>query len=385
MAKAKSIAGGALQGAGTGAMIGATVGGPVGLAIGAGVGALGSGLLTELMGDGSEYSEQEQAAREAALNDILSIPSPQLQQIKLNQYISQGTFKPEEETAIKLADSEMKGIKVDPVMKEAQMEALQSLRDVGRLGLRPEDRLALEEIQGKQIRDAQASQQAAIQSRQMRGIAGSGDELAAALSGGQAAAQSGRMAGLQVGAQAQRAALEAMAGAGSLGGQIRSQEFGEQSDVARAQDQINRFNTDNQQNIQARNIAAKNAAQLHNLTQAQKLSDANTELSNQQNAFNNFTLPQQQFSNQMRQGEAKSAARTGMGNYLGNRASNEAQSTQNTLQGLGQAGLAGAQMHQTAKLQDAQIAHLQANTPKVAPGKKLLDIDRKTGKPIYEE
>lgn len=364
MAKAKksSIVGSGLQGAGTGAAIGTAFAPGVGTLIGAGVGALAGGLIPALLGDGSELSEQEQALREQALKDILSVPSPQLQEIKLKQYIDAGVFKPEEETAIKLVDSEMKGVKVDPRLKEAQMEALESLRETGQMGLRTQDRLALEQIQDKAARDAIASQQAVIQSRQMRGMAGSGDELAAALSGGQAAAQSGRMAGLQIGAQAQQAALEAMARSGTLGGQIRQQEFGEQSDVARAQDEINRFNTSNQQNIQMRNIAAKNAAQLRNLENQQRLSDANIGLSNQQSMFNQFTLPQQQYDNAMRKAQATSAARSGQAQFLGQQAQNQQQATQNVLQGAGQTALAGTQMYQNKKLTDAQLANLEADT-----------------------
>jgi len=54
---------------------------------------------------------------------------------------------------------------------------------------------------------------------------------------------------LDVSAQAQSRALQALMQGGQLGGQIRQQDFGEQSEKAQAQDAINRFNTANRQQV----------------------------------------------------------------------------------------------------------------------------------------
>ncbi len=52
---------------------------------------------------------------------------------------------------------------------------------------------------------------------------------------------------------------------GQLGGQMRSQDFGEQSSKAQAQDAISRFNAANSQSVQGQNVATKNTAQAANL------------------------------------------------------------------------------------------------------------------------
>jgi hypothetical protein len=345
MAKAKgtSVAGGALSGAGTGAAVGAAFGG-VGAVPGAIIGGVAGAAIPLLMGDGSEESDMERQARLEALSIISQIQSPELQQIALEQYASQGEITPEFEKEILQQDTAMKGISLDPRLKQAQMEALESLRDVGRTGLRAEDRLALEEIQMKAARDAQAQREAILQSRQMRGLAGGGDELVAALQAGQSEANTGRLAGLQQAAMAQRAALQGIAQGGQLGGQIRQQEYGEQSDLAKATDEINRFNTGAQIARQQRNINRTNEAQQANLANKQQLSNLNVGLANQQNIYNKQTLPQQQFENRFKVAGSKANVLTGHGAYLGDVAANKQAGQQALFEGAGQTALAGAQM-----------------------------------------
>jgi hypothetical protein len=370
MAKASGIASGALSGAGTGAMIG-MAGGPAGAAIGAGIGALGGAAIPLLMGDGSELSEQEQKLRLEALEMLSSIQDPELQKLALEEYTQTGQISPQMEKEILLRDTEMKNINVDPRLKQAQMEALQSLQEVGRTGLRPEDRLALEEINLKAARDAQAQREAILQNRQMRGVATGGDALAAQLQGAQGAADQGRMAGLSQAAMAQRAALEGLSQSGRLGGEIRGQEFGEQAQITRQQDEINRFNTGNQIALQQRNIAAQNAAQAENVRTAQGISNMNVSGRNQATRYNTTELPQQQFDNTFKLTGAKANAKMGYGGYLGEQAANKQAANQQMLQGAAQAAGTGAQMYRGAKADARDQARLDLEQQR--------EYDRKAG------
>jgi len=90
-----------------------------------------------------------------------------------------------------------------------------------------------------------------------------------------------------------------------LGGQMRSQEFGEKSDVAKAKDAIEQFNLQQRAGVQQRNIGGLNEAQLRNLQEKQRISDSATNIRNQQQQYNKQLL-QQQYENQMAKAKALS-------------------------------------------------------------------------------
>ncbi len=130
-----------------------------------------------------------------------------------------------------------------------------------------------------------------------RGTRGSGFALQNQIAAQQADSDRNAKSSLDVAGQAQDRALQSLIQAGQLGTQMRTQGFQEQSAKAQAQDAINKFNTGNLQDVQQRNIGTQNAAQATNLAAAQNLSNMNTNLSNEQQKYNNG-LAQQQFENQ---------------------------------------------------------------------------------------
>jgi hypothetical protein len=249
--------------------------------------------------------EKALAAKQAALDNILkiSLPDLQAQKLALAQQGVVGNLDPTMEGIVTHGPSAMEGISTDPRLKEAQMKALETLQGLGNTGLSSMDRVALMEIRNKNAGDAKAGQEAIMQNMAARGMGGGGQELASRLIANQASANRGSMEGMQVAAQAQQKALEALIGGGSLGGQIRSQEFGEQSDVARAKDAIEQFNAANRQGVLSRNTANQNEAQQFNLSNAQSVANRNVDLKNAEQQYNK-ELYQKQFENELNKGKA---------------------------------------------------------------------------------
>lgn len=159
-------------------------------------------------------------------------------------------------------------IQVDPRLKQAQMGALQRLQQYSETPLTEQDKLALYDTRMQVAGDEQARQKSILQDMAQRGQAGSGNELAARLLSSQQATNRAARAGMNVASEAQQRALQAMTQAGGLAGNIRTQDYGQQADAARARDSINEFNArqrsaanlsnvENQRAVQAANLAAR--------------------------------------------------------------------------------------------------------------------------------
>lgn len=188
----------------------------------AAVGGAGIGAANSAAGRSKEEQLLEEAARQ------YDIPLPVLERILAEQ----------------LGPSAMEGVSTDPRLRQEQMAAVNALNDVATTGDTPEMRAAMNRILGDVARNESAGRNAILNNMRARGVSGSGAELAAQLSNNQAAAERAQDAGLQTAAQQQKRMLDAVLSKGQLAGQMRSQEFGEQSDVARAKDAISRYNAD---------------------------------------------------------------------------------------------------------------------------------------------
>lgn len=368
MAKTSSTLGNALSGAGSGAAIGMAAG-PMGAGIGAGIGALAGGGLTALFGDGSEDNEKAMKMREDLLRQIAAIPEPQLQKLTYERYKQAGVFTPEMEKAIEQGPSAYENIKVNPKYNQVQLSALEDLVNRGRTGLSLSDRAALADIQENQARQQQAAMQGILQNRQMRGVAGGGDELSAALQSAQASANEGARAQRQQAAQAQQAALAAMSQAGGMATNLRSQDFGEQEKMAQARDELNRFNTRARQDVQQRNVASGNQAQQYNLNTAQDVANKNTGVGNQEMYYNQVQLPQSQYENSLKKYGIQSGAVNNVAGQLQQQAAAQAAGTQQMIQGLGQAGVAAAGMYKNLPKTSTSSSEPFATTP-IADNKK---------------
>lgn len=257
------------------------------------------------------------AAYEAAYRqfDGIQIPDEEKQKLALEQLQQQGLLTPEMEQAIAQGPTAYEDINTDPRLKQAQMSVLETLSKMSGEGLTATDRMELNAARRQVAGDARAQQESILQNMAARGAGGSGMELAARLSSQQAAADRSSQESDRLMAMAQQRMLQAVQQQGSLAGQVRQQDFGEQEAVARAKDQIANFNTQQQASVQARNIAARNAAQQQNLSERQRVADANVATKNAQQQYNK-ELSQKTFNNRMDLASAKSNALTGQGSML---------------------------------------------------------------------
>lgn len=302
--------------------------------VAAGIGALGSiggGLIGKKSADEDREKAMFLAKQSVEELTALGIPSVEAQRLVLEEYKNQGILTPELEQSILLGDSQMGAISLDPRYKQAQLDALTQLQQIGQEGgMTLSDRAAMERELGNITSDERGRRQAILQSVRERGQLGSGLELMAQLQNQQDSAGQARQIGLEKAGMAQQRALDAISQAGNLGGNIRGQEFGEQQAIAQAKDAISKWNAANRQDVLQRNVMAKNAAQERNLSQAQQMANSNVDLRNQAQQ-NNKNLIQQQFQNRFNVEQAKSNARSGQANML----NQNAQNTQNMWSGIG--------------------------------------------------
>lgn len=251
---------------------------------------IAGGILGNVLSKGDREAANAAIRRAQEIIGAVDIPSPEALQVVLEKLQQQGELTPELEQALTQQVSQLQGWEESPELKSAQREALESLRQQGRTGLTMEDRAALSDIQRRINAEQRGAQGAILQNMQSRGMLGSGAELAARLSAAQGGAELASQQGMDIASQAQQRALQALAQSGSLAGSQQQAEFQRAAAIAQAADAINRFNTENQQATQARNIAARNAAQSANLGEKQRVADTNVGLGNQQQMHNKQIL-----------------------------------------------------------------------------------------------
>jgi hypothetical protein len=176
----------------------------------------------------------------------------------------------------------MEGIATDPRLATAQQKALSSLEERGQAGLTAEEDVQMRNIIRKAGAEAQAQDASIMSDLAQKGMSGSGQELAARMMAGQAAADRTSQEGLKLGAMALERMLSADVSAGNMAGNLRTQDFSEQSDIARAKDIIASGNIANQRTISSSNVDARNRAALRKLEEEQKYADTHVATRNLQ-------------------------------------------------------------------------------------------------------
>lgn len=274
-------------------------------------------VVGSILGNQAANRQMDDAnrAREEALKLFASIGTPDLasQEVSLIAPQSVGDYQAILESANNLGPSAMEGISLDPRLQQAQMAALQQLSDIGQTGLTPAEAAALQQAQSQAQAQAQAKSAQLMQEFARRGTGGSGMELAARMQAAQGASANASAASANLMQQAQQRALQAISNQASLAGQIGQQQFGQQSDVARAKDLINQYNAANQQSVQQRNTQAQNIAAQQNLANRQNIANAAASTANQQQ-MHNKALIQQQFNNRMARAGGMAGQYSGIAN-----------------------------------------------------------------------
>ncbi len=278
---------------------------------------IGAGLgLVGMINQQNQQKAQTEAMNRA--QDIINqVPLPVLKEYYPELYQQVVTLVPEAEQAVELGPTALTGISTDLALRQAQMNALLKLQEVGQTGMTATDQARLAQIQSEQQAALRGEQGAITQNLATRGMGGGMSELVAKQIAAQGAANRMSQAGLDVKAQAEQRALQGIMQSGQLGGQMQQQEFGQQAQVAAAKDAIARFNAANLQQVGSSNVAARNLAQQQNAQIAQQMAQQSVAEKNKAQMYN-LGLAQQQYQNQL-------AKATGQATGLQNLAATQAQ------------------------------------------------------------
>lgn len=285
-------------------------------------------ILDFLFGGGGS-DDYERAAKE-----LKNVPLPILKEYYPDLYKQVVSLNPELESAVNIGPSEMAGIATDPSLRQAQLKALGKLSEVGDAGGRDAQFMA---DAGRLQSDVDASvrgREGAIQQNlATRGLSGGMTELVQRNLAAQEGANRQAQMGMDLKAQAEQRALQALMQSGQLAGQMQGQDFNQASAKAQAADAISKFNAQNLQGVQSRNVANRNSAQQWNAQNAQGIANQNVGLKNESQLYNN-NLPQQNFNNQM----SRAGAIAGQYNQSGQAKDRDRASNQQLIGGLISAG-----------------------------------------------
>lgn len=264
----------AISGAMSGAATGATVGGPWGAAIG---GVLGG--AAGFMG-GQDDKSNDYYNQMIARLDGIKVPGIENLTFTPEELQYVGDFTPEELQQYVLQKSEMENVAVDPRLKQEQMKALDRVSQLADRGFSDEDMMAFNIARQQAAGEAEAKQGQILQNMQARGQGGSGAELIARLqssqdSSNQLSLEQQKQAIAQ--ADARKQALNMLA---NQSGSMRNQDFGEQSEIAKAKDLVNRINVQNAQDVSRTNVGNRNASAQAALSNKQAISNSNVGLRN---------------------------------------------------------------------------------------------------------
>lgn len=283
----------------------------------AAIGAIAAPIIGGIMGNERARSERDAAtqARADALAQYANIDLPDVEKMRLalEEYQTAGEYNPLLEQLIQMDPTALEQIQVDPRLKANQMQALESIAGFASGQPSSADMAGFELARRGAAGEAQAKQEQILQEMQARGQGGSGAELIAKMQSAQKGAD--RLAQMQMeeAKAMQQARLQALAQQANMAGNVRQQDYGEQSDLAKARDLISQFNAQNAQSVQQRNVGSQNQGQQLNLGNKQNLLNANVDTRNKQQIANKNLL-QQQYQNQMQLAGNKAGQ---MGNIAG--------------------------------------------------------------------
>ena len=221
-----------------------------------------------------------------------------------------------------LLNESMKGelVNEDPLIKQAQMKALERMAGLAETGFSDVDQANLMNAQDQASGMARQNRDAVLQNAQARGVAGGGLEFALKEMANQEASERARKSGMEGAAETARMrAMQQQAYQNALSGQ-RSQDFQSNAKNTDILNQFNQMNTQNRNAANQYNVANRNTAQTYN-----------NEMKNQ--------IAQNQFNNQITKVGGQAGANQGVANAVAAKDAANA-SNMNTL--IGSAATMGA-------------------------------------------
>lgn len=243
-------------------------------------------FIGEIMGNdaGKDDMAKSLGLSREALEELrkLYVPTVEEQKVNLVNPELAGLLGAEQ-----MGPSSMEDVYTDPRLKNAQMKALEELAGLSQQGLGVEDQAAFNNLRRQAGAEAQAQQKSILANAAAQGTLDSGNALQAQLMASQNQAnqlQKGAEAQAATAAEARRAALSQY---GNMSSNMANQDFSQKSTVASAKDAINKFNTQNRQDVNQ-----------YNLGQKQNINNTSAQNANAQQ-MHNQGLIQQQFQNNL--------------------------------------------------------------------------------------
>ena len=242
-----------------------------------------------------DLSASTNTARLQALLGLANRP-PEIPEVEFAKYSTPealsylGNFTPEELQATGLPS----GV-INAAMRQKQLQAIGGVEELSQTGLSEIDRAALTEIQNQIASQERGQRESILQNMAQRGLAGSGQELAAQLQGSQAASQQASTQGMQQAAQAQRARTQALSQLAELSGGIEQTDFLREQQRQAAQDAINQFNVQNRNVAGMRNLQTQQDIANLNAQERNRIAQANVDLENRQRLQNQVNRPLAQY------------------------------------------------------------------------------------------
>lgn len=170
-------------------------------------------------------------------------------------YLKAQGFTPEQIAEIHAdpqAQTELSKIHEDPRLRQYQMEALDQLGSIVGAGgkMTAQDYEAFQKARQQAGMMANAARGAAATEQQQRGLTGGNAALLSNLVASQNANNQANMMGVQAASDARERYLQALNSLGSQSSNVRGQDYQIAANRANAQDSINRFNSQMQQDVQ---------------------------------------------------------------------------------------------------------------------------------------
>lgn len=309
------------------------------MALGEALGNILGGILGGNAASMDRSHAQDAMKQAAAVYDKIGMPPDTSKALILQQLKQVGLYTPELEQDLNntFAQSAVGAIKEDPTLRKAQTDALTSMQQRAKVGLSAEDRAALNQVRSQVQQDANANRQSVLQQMQARGMGGSGASLVAQLQAGQdaqnlASSQSDSLMG-----QAQTKALSALGQSANMASDVRGQDFSNNQVKANAVDERNRFLANNSIARQQANVQSLNSAQLANLQEQQRVSDANAAMQNTEKQ-RQAQAQQDQYSQKLAYASGASNQLANLGQFQMNLGNTKAQQQQDIGAGVGGVG-----------------------------------------------
>lgn len=260
----------------------------------------------------------------------LSIP------LILEKFKEIGIEDPRLEQDVEIAASEVAQLEEDPILRNAQLEALDRMKMMSKVGLGPEERAALNIMRQEGQQDVRSNIDALAAAGRRRGEQQtSGSTLAAQLQSIQSGADRASTEGLGLAGLISQKVKEGAMSSAEIASQMRSQDY--QAEMARrqAEDERNRFIASNTIARQRANLDRLNEAQQRRESQAMQVATANTQMSNAERQRQN-EAQRQFYLDRLARAQAMSGQAKDLAGAYGDRADRTASMWSGIGSGIGQ-------------------------------------------------